>query len=917
MMIHSWVFRLLLISSQLKLCVGFTDYLLKKCHQSGFCTRNIQYSKNIEKSGNSYYSIDELSIEYNNDYHTLKGDIIKYIPNSLIGYKMINLPFSLVVMENSMVRFTVDEIRNVSNSQTYLNPQRYNKTCMWSLGDYSKLGPLNSVRIDKPAIWNRDRIIITDLTTNLVIILHLSNFRIEILYNHSLVLTINDRMFFNFEHLRLQEDNLENMLPEEVSLYSFRDEFLDSRADTLPFGPESIGLDFTFNNFNNVYGIPEHAEKLRLRDTTNGDPYRLYNVDVFEYNVESTMPMYGSIPLLIANRPGTSVGLFWMNAADTWIDIKYQDNKTKTHWMSESGIIDIILFFQDTPKRITQSYTNLTGKPMLPLLSSIGYHQCRWNYNDEKDVLTVNSEMDKARIPYDFIWLDLEYTHDKKYFTWKPSAFSNPQRMMSTLAQLGRNLVTLIDPHLKTDYNISEIIEDHGVAVKNHDGKTFTGQCWPGKSIWIDTFNPLAQLIWKKFFLTFAEGASNLYIWNDMNEPSIFSGPETTAPKDLLHYEGFEERSVHNLYGMTVHEATYYALRERYLKENSRPFILTRSFFAGSQRTAGTWTGDNMATWDYLRISIPMCLTNNIAGMPFIGADVAGFSKDPEPELIARWYQAGLWYPFFRGHAHIDTIRREPYLFQEPLKSIVSRSIKLRYALLPTFYTAFHDAHIKGIPIMNPMFYEKPNITQLYDIDDQFYVGEHGILVKPIVTKQATETIVQFPDGIFYDYDTLESIIIESQQQKRITVDLNKIPVFIEGGHIITRRDRYRRSTKLMNNDPYTLLIAPNKEGHSSGSLYIDDGETFNFEKGEYIKLNYDSTLTGIKGKIIHSCDSLSRNLTIEKIIIARNNLIALNTTAIVKQKGMEWKASVITDRYAYTITKPSILIGYDWEIIF
>ena len=226
----------------------------------------------------------------------------------------------------------------------------------------------------------------------------------------------------------------------------------------------------------------------------------------------------------------------------------------------------------------------------------------------------------------------------------------------------------------------------------------------------------------------------------------------TTAPKDLIHDNYIEERSVDNIYGLSVHEATYDAIKSIYSPSDKRPFLLTRAFFAGSQRTAATWTGDNVANWDYLKISIPMVLSNNIAGMPFIGADIAGFAEDPTPELIARWYQAGLWYPFFRAHAHIDTKRREPYLFNEPLKSIVRDIIQLRYFLLPTLYTMFHKSSVTGFPIMNPMFIEHPEFAELYHIDNQFYWSNSGLLVKPVTEPGQSETEMVFPPGIFYQF---------------------------------------------------------------------------------------------------------------------------------------------------------------------
>ncbi|KAK3104246.1 glucosidase II, partial [Teratosphaeriaceae sp. CCFEE 6253] len=203
------------------------------------------------------------------------------------------------------------------------------------------------------------------------------------------------------------------------------------------------------------------------------------------------------------------------------------------------------------------------------------------------------------------------------------------------------------------------------LAVHNKDDNIYEGWCWPGSSYWIDCFSPKARDWWKGLFRydKFKGSAKNTFIWNDMNEPSVFNGPETTMPKDNIHHGGWEHRDVHNINGLTLINATYDALLARDKDEDKhpvRPFVLTRSFFAGSQRMGAMWTGDNQAAWPHLEASIPMILSMGISGFPFAGADVGGFFGNPSKELLTRWYQAGAFYPFFRGHAHIDTRRREP-----------------------------------------------------------------------------------------------------------------------------------------------------------------------------------------------------------------------------------------------------------------
>ncbi|EJS44681.1 rot2p [Saccharomyces arboricola H-6] len=936
---------------------AFTDYLLKKCAQSGFCHRNRIYSQNIVKTHHSYYKLDPESIVHDPFQNILHATIIKTVPRLDGDDISVQFPFSLSFLQDYSVRFTIAEKeRTVANDSSFLvSTQRYNETWLHAFDEKFPDKVNTTSSFPEPYFLGQEHTA-NSLWSKLTSFLSLSNstqdtvylqngnvsleiltepFQLKIYWKNTLKLIVNEQNFLNIEHRRTKEENFAHVLPEESTFNMFKDDFLYSKLDTLPLGPESIALDFSFIESTNVYGIPEHPTSLRLMDTSQGEPYRLFNVDVFEYNIGTTQPMYGSIPFMFSS---SSTSVFWVNAADTWVDIKYdtRKNKTMTHWISENGVVDVVVSLGPDIPTIIDTFTDLTGRPFLPPMSSIGYHQCRWNYNDEMDVLNVDSQMDVHRFPYDFIWLDLEYTNDKKYFTWKPNSFPNPKRLLTKLNKLGRNLVVLIDPHLKKDYEISDTVINENVAVKDHNGNDYVGHCWPGNSIWIDTMSKYGQKIWKSFFekfMDFPHDLTNLFVWNDMNEPSIFDGPETTAPKDLIHDSHIEERSIHNLYGLSVHEATYDAVKSVYSSSDKRPFLLTRAFFAGSQRTAATWTGDNVATWEYLKISIPMVLSNNVAGMPFIGADIAGFAEDPTPELIARWYQAGLWYPFFRAHAHIDTKRREPYLFDDPLKSIVRDAIQLRYFLLPTLYTMFYKSSTTGYPIMNPMFIQHPEFKDLYDIDNQFYWGDSGLLVKPITEPDQLETEMIFPPGIFYEFASLISFVNDGTylMKKNIMAPLDTIPLFIEGGHIISMKDKYRRSSKLMRNDPYILVIAPDAKGSAVGDLYVDDGETFGYQKGEYLRTQFiledGHILKNIPShtpdNLVGTEDSILRNTNIEKIIVAKSELqhdIKLKDAIMVKQDGEERSLSTelsYEDDNKIIITNPMIDITESWELTF
>lgn len=876
------------------------SYLFRKCEENPFCKRNRHYADQIAASDNSWQSPYEIDLSSVSALHD--GSLTATILKTVATGNKVELPLTVSFLESGSVRITVDEkIRADGNIEidgdARLQKRRYNTLEEWALN-----GHLNNAQNSKLEISKTDAEISIGYGAGNKVVFTANPFGVKFYRNGEVQIVLNDRQLLNYEHWRPkpaspaegEEAPKDPQIgPMELEEGLWEDTF-DSKTDKKVKGPEAVALDVTFVNYKNVYGIPEHADKLSLRETRGGpgnheQPYRLYNVDIFEYETNSPMAMYGSIPFMQAHKVGGSAGIFWMNAADTYVDIiKTQSandkflnalQSTQTHWISEAGLLDIFVMLGDNPAEINKMYGEITGFAQLPQSFAIGHHQCRWNYNSQDDVLEVNANFDKHNIPYDVIWLDIEYTDDKKYFTWNKANFPDPVGMMDELDETKRKLVAIIDPHIKVtkNYDVVDYLEKHDLAIEGADGKPYHGHCWPGESLWIDTLAPKARQFWNTLFASgsaLAGAATNLHIWNDMNEPSVFSGPETTAPKDAFHYGGWEHRETHNVYGLTHHNATVEALNLRY-KNAQRPFVLTRSYFAGSQKSAAMWTGDNMAKWEYLKIATPMILTSGVAGMPFAGADVGGFFENPTNELLARWYQAGAFYPFFRAHAHIDSKRREPWIPGGEYTAVISEAIKLRYKLLPTFYTAFHQASVDGTPIMKPLYYVAPDNEYCFGIDDEFFVGDSGILVKPITDEGATKTDIFIPDSEIY-YDYLDSTK-RYQGPGNVPYDapLNTIPMMVRGGHIHARRDRERRSATLMKYDPFTIVVYLDKNGSAKGSLYVDDGESYEYLKGEYldIQFSFDSTTRELVAeKVGGSSSTYLDTLWVEKVIIAGYN---------------------------------------------
>lgn len=206
-------------------------------------------------------------------------------------------------------------------------------------------------------------------------------------------------------------------------------------------------------------------------------------------------------------------GLFWLNAAETWVDIKRddvnagilgsmfgssaekEDQAVHAHFMSEAGIIDFFVLLGPSPKDVSKQYAALTGPTPIPPMFSIAYHQCRWNYNDQEDVRTVAEKFDEHDLPMDVMWLDIEHTDNKKYFTWDSRKFPDSVEMINNLSAVGRKLVTIVDPHIKKDnhYWVHKELSDLGLYVKTKDGNDYEGWCWPGASYYPDFLKPEAR----------------------------------------------------------------------------------------------------------------------------------------------------------------------------------------------------------------------------------------------------------------------------------------------------------------------------------------------------------------------------------------------------------------------------------------
>ncbi|KAF8341539.1 alpha-glucosidase [Cantharellus anzutake] len=844
-------FAAALVFGQLSFPFAFDPSDFKTCPQVGFCRRGRALAKRATESSQwvSPYSVRPESVVLSPPNASLSAQVFSSL------YPGIRFELQVDVLEHGIARVRLDEVNGMR--------RRYHQAASWALvAEPTLMAP--------GVVWRFEESGIRALYDDVELEISYAPLTVKLIRAGREELVLNGRGLLHLEHFRTKTAAPSTALSEYQAVLhgntesngwfeggeadGYWEETFKAWTDSKPKGPESFFIDIDFPHHSHVYGIPQHATSLSLRETTGGnqyfsEPFRLYNNDIGGYDADSPMSLYGSIPLMHGHSTESTVGVFNLVASETWVDIFHPvlNKSTATHWISESGIMDIFLLPGPTPDLVFTQYASLTGTAPLPAYFALGYHQSRWNYISSQDVRDVSRRFDAENMPMDVVWLDIQYSQGQKYFIWDNQSFPDPVEMADELAAAGRKVVAIIDPHLKTsnDYPIFSEAQDKGFLVKDAEGEIFVGQCWPGSSAWLDFFNPQCQNWWRGIFSLnstadgwrWAESTDNTFIWNDMNEPSVFNGPELTMPKDSVHYGGWEHRDVHNIYGMLFHKATASALVHR-TGTMKRPFVLSRSFYAGSQRFGAIWTGDNLGTWEHMAAGIRMILSDGIAGMTFSGSDVGGFFGNPDPEMLVRWYQVGAFSPFFRAHAHIDTKRREPYLSAEPYRSMLRDILKLRYSLLPVWYNAFREASVSGIPVLRPQYVVFPKDSHGFEIDDQFYIGGSGLLVKPVTLPHVESAEVYLADDQVY-YDYFDHQVHQGAMGGRyvtVSAPLAKVPLLYRGGSIVPTRLRPRLSSSLMKKDPFTLTVALDKTGSTaSGELYLDDGETYTFEQGELV----------------------------------------------------------------------------------
>ncbi|WP_267396679.1 MULTISPECIES: TIM-barrel domain-containing protein [unclassified Sphingomonas] len=615
-------------------------------------------------------------------------------------------------------------------------------------------------------------------------------------------------------------------------------------AKTLPFSEH-------------FFGLGDKTQGLDRR----GHDFVDWNTDAFGFT-SADDPIYKSIPFFIGTGgAGGSYGILLDNTYRTWFDFGHRDAETLS-FGGPDGPIDYYFIAGPSVAEVTRRYATLTGRPPLAPKWALGYQQSRYSYMSADEVRGIAARLRSDRIPTDVIWLDIDYQDRNRPFTTNPKTFPDLPKLVDDMGKDGIKLVAITDLHIAAvdkDYAPYQSGLKRDAFVKNPDGTTYVAPVWPGPSVFPEFTQTNGRDWWGTLFKGFVD-AGVAGFWNDMNEPAIFNTPTKTMPLDTRHRIGSDDfaaraadhREIHNVYGMQNTRATFDGLRT--LRPNERPFVMTRASYAGGQRYAVTWTGDNSATWDHLKLSVHQIINLGLSGFAYSAADVSGFAGGPSADLLTRWFEIGAFTPVFRDHSANGTPRVEPWVDGPEHLAIRRRFVEERYRLMPYFYALADQNSRTGDPIMRPVFYDYPSaLNASCDQSMAFTLGKSLLIAPPPSPESPRVYDVCLPAGGWYDYWTgmpagtpepaaegpiqsaTQAVPTAHSRGDRVTETprLDRLPIFVRAGTILPRQPLVQ-STAQTPTGPLRLDIYPGAD--CQGTLYEDDGKSLAYTRRGYLR---------------------------------------------------------------------------------
>jgi len=542
---------------------------------------------------------------------------------------------------------------------------------------------------------------------------------------------------------------------------------------------------FSMREGERLCGLGEQASGIDLRGAT----ITLWNTDPGGSWGPGRNPLYLGIPVLLSTHPDGDVLTFYENSTHATFGLGGPDLESPVRTADAAhpatvtfagGVLRRYLVAGPVP-HLLDRYTELTGRPALPPRWALGYHQSRWGYKCDADVRAITDGFANLGLPLSAVHLDIDYMRGFRVFTVDTDRFPDLARLTGHAARTGARVVTIVDAGVKVDpdYDVfSEGRDQHRFCTDPH-GHLVEGVVWPGRSVFPDFTDPGTRSWWaRKYRLLTDAGVAG--IWHDMNEPtSIALLGDPTLPTSTRHHfdgRGGDHAEGHNLYGLLMNRAGYEGLRDA--AGDARPFIVSRSGWAGMQRWAWNWTGDVASTWESMRQQVATVVGLGMSGVAYSGSDIGGFSGVPDDELFLRWMQMSVFMPYCRTHSVRGVPPREPWCFSDSTRRTVAGWIRFRYRILPYLYTLAHLASETGAPLIRPLWW-LDGADESLDVDDAFLLGD-ALLVAPVTEPGARRRTVALPPG---RWNSLWSDDIADGAS--LDAPLDRLPVLARAGSIV------------------------------------------------------------------------------------------------------------------------------------
>jgi alpha-glucosidase len=607
-----------------------------------------------------------------------------------------------------------------------------------------------------------------------------------------------------------------------------------------------------------------------------GCNYVNWNTDASEHTIKDD-PLYKTFPFFIGLHSGLTYGLFFDNTHKSYFDFGATTDEQMSWFGADGGDMNYYFFGAQGIRNILQDYTWLTGRMEMPSLWSLGYQQCRWSYMSADEVLGIATKFREKNIPADVIYCDIDYMDGFKIFTWNKETFPDPKGMIDKLKAIDFRLVTIVDPGIKIEEGYQEY--DEGIE-KNYfaiypDGELYTASVWPGRCHFPDFLNKEVRDWWGRAFTALTDpGVAGF--WNDMNEPAAWGQNMPWLVKFGEHFMP----EIRNVYGMQMARGTYNGTKA--ILKGTRPFVLTRAAYCGTQRYSAVWTGDNSATDEHLLFGQRLVNSLGLTGMSLIGVDIGGFMGNPTPELMVRWNSLGVYTPMFRNHSAKGMVMREPWEWGDDNEAIIKKDIEQRYKLLPYIYSGFYQSHQIGLPLSRTLAIDHTDDENVFDTkyQNQFLFGD-ALLVAPVISTAKTAD-VYLPEGSWYRLSNGETF----KGGEAVTVDapLTDMPVFAKAGAIIPMQNVIQSTNEA--GDGILLLHIWNGNKANEFVYYEDDGTSYNYQNGAYYKrtINFDPQKKAVMLSVVEG--SYSSKYTQIKFVWHGFDTVKAGEDQVVNENG-------------------------------